>query len=143
MKILKEVYEKMMACPGVPPESGGILGTSDGRIINHVLFDKGLQEDNEGMYYPDISFLNQTIENWTENGIRFQGLFHTHAPQWPVLSNDDKFYIVEILNVMPSNIEKLYFPLVFPGQNIKAYIAKRQEGIIVIFDDNIEIVEKR
>ena len=62
MKILKEVYEKMMACPGVPPESGGILGTSDGRIINHVLFDKGLQEDNEGMYYPDISFLNQTIE---------------------------------------------------------------------------------
>ena len=47
MKILKEVYEKMMACPGVPPESGGILGTSDGRIINHVLFDKGLQEDNE------------------------------------------------------------------------------------------------
>lgn len=140
MRIVKEIYDQMLAAPIVPPEIGGILGTSDKKIIDYVVFDIGLSKDNGGVYVPNTDFLNQNIEEWLKRGIEFEGIFHTHAPQWPDLSNADKAYIIHVLKAMPSSKQKLCFPLVFPGRNMKGYIAKRHGNIIDIIDDNIEIL---
>ena len=142
MKILIEIYNQILACPKVPPESGGILGTSDRKNIDYVVFDRGLSKENGGIYIPNIDFLNRTIEKWSMMGIEFCGIFHTHVSQLSMLSNKDKEYIIDIINAMPSNVRLLYFPLVFPGKNMKGYIAERRGGAVNIIDDDIEIVKE-
>ena len=142
MKIFEDIYHKMIDCPSVPPECGGILGADRENTINHIRFDKGIRTGNGGVYIPNIPFLNRLIEEWAEDGIEFQGIFHTHAPHWPELSHDDRVYIIDILNVMPRNIMQLYFPLVFPGRNIKGYCVNRRNGITDIVDDDIEIINR-
>lgn len=140
MKISKVIYNIIINCPDVPPETGGILGTSNGEVINHVVFDMGISSANGGVYIPDIHFLNQTISEWNKTGIQFRGMFHTHAIQWPSLSENDRIYIMDILYNMPPEVEFLYFPLVFPGKSIKVYLAKRKRGSFDIINDGIEIV---
>lgn len=130
----------MIECPQVPPETGGIMGTNDGEIINHIIFDKGIDRNNGGMYIPNTKLFNDFIAEWNTNGIEFRGIFHTHASRWPSLSVDDKIYIVKILDAMPPGLKYLYFPVVFPKQTIKAYVAYKKGTVINIIDDDIEIV---
>lgn len=142
MIITKNIYTKLLNCPRVPPECGGIIGSGHGNVITHVVFDKGCPPDAGIMYIPNTQFLNQTIKKWEKRGIKFRGIFHTHAPQWADLSNDDKVYIIDILNALPPSIEFLYFPLVFPDMQIKNYIARKNENAFDIVDDDIEIIRK-
>lgn len=142
MKIKEEIYLQLLACPTVPPECGGIIGSKNGEIITHAIFDNYNKADEGIVYIPNTQFLNQTIKKWAKCGIKFLGIFHTHAPQWPTLSNGDKVYIIDILNAMPATIQFLYFPLVFPGEKIKNYIAKKNGNTVNIVDDDIEIIKK-
>lgn len=89
MRVVKDIYEQLLNSPMVPPECGGIIGSDHGNIITHVIFDKGNTPDIGIMYIPNTQFLNQTIEEWEKSGIKFRGIFHTHAPQWAELSNED------------------------------------------------------
>ena len=142
MQIKEEIYSQLLACPTVPHECGGIIGSKNGEIVTHAIFDNN-NKTNEGIVYiPNIQFLNQTIEEWAKCGIEFFGVFHTHALQWPTLSNGDKVYIIDILNAMPAAKQFLYFPLVFPGKKIKNYIAMKKENTVNIVDDDIEIIKK-
>lgn len=143
MKILEDIYIQLLDSPAVPPESGGIIGSSNGEVINHVVFDRGQLNHRGGVYMPDTQFLNQIIKDWNECEIEFRGIFHTHAAQWPELSNSDRIYIIEILKAMPSYIQNLYFPLIFPGEKIKAYCARKNGNVISIVDENIDIIKKR
>lgn len=129
-----------MNCPTVPPECGGIIGSNDGSHITHVVLDRGYLTNNGGAYKPNTHFLNQIIKEWAEHGIEFRGVFHTHAPQWPDLSNNDKIYIYDILNAMPFNIQFLYFPLIIPKAYVKNYIAFKSGNAISIVGDSIEII---
>lgn len=43
---------------------------------------------------------------------------------------------------MPASIKFLYFPLVFPGIQIKNYIAQQTGNAFDIVDDDIEIIGK-
>lgn len=140
MKLTKKIYEQIISCPQVPPETGGILGISGGEIVNHFSFDGGLPNNNGGTYIPDIVSLNRKIEKWAEKGIQFCGLVHTHASQWPNLSNDDRIYIANILHAMPAKIKSLYFPLILPSHNLKGYIAIKKNGVVNIIDDVIEVI---
>ena len=140
MLVSKKVYYQMISCPNIPPESGGILGTSNGIIINQFVFDRGLVVNNSCIYSPNTIYLNQVIKEWERQDIKFSGIFHTHAIQWPTLSNGDKYYIAKVLNALYPGIQKLYFPLVFPGKNIKAYLAIKEKGNIVIDEDYIKII---
>lgn len=142
MKIIESIYLQILDCPDVPPECGGLLGAENGEVVNHVVFDSGLQSSETGIYIPNIPFLNDILREWGEHGIEFKGIFHTHAVQWPVLSKDDKVYINEILNAMPTSIQFLYFPLVFSKRNIKGYCARRTGITIDIIDDNITIIKQ-
>lgn len=140
MRMLNKIYEQLLACPKVPPECGGILGSQSDESIRKIVFDKGIPENNGCVYSPNVGFLNKTIAEWTQCGIEFRGIFHTHAPQWIGLSKGDIDYIIQIVNAMPSHIHFLYFPLVFPGLYIRGYCAKREGGVVGIFDDGIEII---
>ena len=67
-------------------------------------------------------------------------MFHTHLPQWDSLSNTDIHYIKKIMKAMPTEIEWLYFPIVYPSINIRSYIARKLKEEIIIVEDKIEIV---
>lgn len=142
MKLTDEIYQRMVSCPQVPPETGGIIGSSDGEIIDSLIFDFGLSNGNGGVYIPNVNFINQNIIEWAESGIKFYGIFHTHILQWSDLSNGDKTYITQILTTMPSGVNRLYFPLVFPNRNLKCYVAIREDNIVNIINDDIKIIKK-
>lgn len=139
MIIQKAIYDRLISCPQVPPEVGGILGMQNG-IVNTILIDKGESSDNGGTYTPNIALLNRTIKAWNEISVCFAGVFHTHAEQWGCLSSDDIIYIKQILLSMPTGIDQLLFPLVFPGKNIKVYAAKRMYSEVYIYESDIQII---
>ena len=141
MKITEEIRTQLLNCPIVPPECGGIIGSDRGEIITHVFLDQGCPPEAGVMYIPDTQLLNQTIEQWRASGIQFRGIFHTHAPQWAELSNEDRVYITDIVNAMPPETDWLYFPLVFPGIRIKSHIARKNGSTVDIVDDDIEIIQ--
>ena len=139
MLITKEAFNELINCPIVPPEMGGILLGNSSRI-DIVIFDPGIKEHkNSGIkYIPDVEFLNKCLSNYSEQGKRFFGMFHTHARQWKNLSNDDIHYIKNVMRAMPPEIKYLYFPLVFPGENVKAYKAQKKFFQIIINNEKIE-----
>lgn len=139
MKISQKIYEQLLRLPKVPPETGGILGSKHG-VIDKMIPDSSRLSFSNGIYVPNVAFLNHCIEKWMQEKITFQGIFHTHALNWPELSTDDKAYIMEIMRVMPTTVTKLYFPLVFPSDFITAYLAVKENGQILIKKDVLEIV---
>jgi hypothetical protein len=138
MLLKKYVYTQLLNCSAVPPETGGILGMTD-NIIDVVAFDNGIST-NSCIYSPDISVLNNIISKWEEEGIIFSGMFHTHILKWSELSINDKKYIERILIAMPITINELYFPLVFPNNFIKGYVAYKIDNKVCISEDDIKIV---
>lgn len=139
MKISRHIYDVLLHLPCVPPEIGGILGSRNDEIDELVL-DMTKNVHNKGIYEPNVSFLNKCIDEWNEQKITFQGMFHTHALNWPGLSSDDKTYVVQIMSAMPASIKKLYFPLVFPQDSIKVFYAEKRGNQIIISEEKIEIV---
>lgn len=137
--ITKEAFNELINCPIVPPETGGIL-LGNSSIIDIVIFDSGIKEHkNSGIkYIPNVKFLNECLSIYSKQGKRFLGMFHTHARQWKNLSNDDIHYIKNVMRAMPLEIKYLYFPLVFPGENIKAYKAQKKSFQIIINKEEIE-----
>lgn len=139
MIIKREAYEQMIHCPKVPPEVGGIMGGRDG-IIDKIVIDEGELPNTGIKYIPNVQLMNQYIQKWYMEKINFFGMFHTHLPQWEILSHADKKYIKKIMNYMPSEIECLYFPLVFPDYMIKSFKAVRRNGKTYVVNDNIKIM---
>lgn len=140
MKIKREVYEYLLGCPQVPPEVGGILGGENG-IIKYAIIDIGEKAcTNIIQYVPDVSFINHQISIWNSNGIDFCGIFHTHSKKWPTLSLEDKNYIKTIMKAMPEHVEKLYFPLVFPGNKVTGFVAEKKYETIYITEQKIKII---
>lgn len=138
MIIAKVILNQLLSLPPVLPEVGGILGSSN-NVIDNVVFDHGISQPYKGIYIPDVSNMNRQVKLWEMSGIRFEGIFHTHSTRWRNLSNDDRNYIVSIMTAMPPQVSHLYFPLVFPGDTLIAFIAERTKDDIVIRSDNIII----
>lgn len=127
---------------GLPPETGGILGSRDGNIITHVVMDK--QEDETQYmccYSPNIEFLNFCVEGWQQEDILFKGIFHTHFAGVRSLSFADREYITNIMNAMPTEIKDLYFPIyVLPNRELVVYRASRRNTEIYIEKDFLEAI---
>lgn len=58
------------------PETGGILGSQDGEIKAFFYDVKG--SHSEKCYIPDVRSLNRQIVKWSEEGIDFAGIVHSH-----------------------------------------------------------------
>lgn len=141
MLIKKATYNKLINCPKIPPEVGGILFGND-VIVDTVIFDLKRNQpiDLETNYIPNVEYLNLQISIFIKKGKDFLGMFHTHLPQWDSLSNIDIHYIKKIMKAMPAEIKWLYFPIVYPSINIRSYIARKLKEEIIIVEDKIEIV---
>ena len=73
-----EVYEQIKSTIGCRrPEQGGILGSSDGKHIDHYYFDK-TADRTSASYTMDTKALNEVIHNWNDNDIRLVGIIHSH-----------------------------------------------------------------
>lgn len=141
MKILRKTFDLILLhTPLVPPETGGILGGKN-HIISDCVFDSGSNISNGyDIYAPDTKRLNRVIRKWSEIGIEFYGIFHSHFPNGTMLSNGDKRYVKRIVLNMPMGIDSLYFPIVFPQESMVVYRVDRQEHDVLIVHDQIEIL---
>ena len=143
MIVTKKVYGRLMSLRRVPPESGGILGTSNGVIIDFLTEDMSGQDATGetlcNAYVPDTMFLNGEIERWHVKGTEFCGIYHTHSLGCQKLSHEDIAYAGRILCNMPQEKQTLLLPLVFPGEKIKWYRAFKRNGEIVISEETIQI----
>ena len=76
--ITAEVYENIRNTIGRrKPEQGGILGSSDGKHIDHYYFDASAKR-TEGSYTMNIKELNKVIHEWNDDDIRLIGVIHSH-----------------------------------------------------------------
>ncbi len=76
-------------------ESGGLVGSIDGRSITHFAFD---HESTENEYIPDVKKLNKLLSEWKEEKIRFFGIIHSHHER-KNLSAADVQYARQILDL--------------------------------------------
>lgn len=141
MKIKNEVLEKIInEQRPIPPESGGILGGSNG-IVTTFFFDDGEPSSKMCSYSPNTELMDKIIEDWQKDAILFMGIYHTHFWDVESLSEGDKFYIDLIMSCMPDSVNKLYFPLVlFPSKTIVPYYAIIDSGELYIEKDILEII---
>lgn len=135
--VLNEILQRV---PSAPPETGGIIGGKDERICLWE-YDRGYPVKGCA-YRPNVNFLNQVIAEWLDKGYDFMGIFHVHFGGSKNLSDGDKRYIEEIMNVMPGNITQLYFPIVLqPDRQMVSYVAcKDLTDDIAIMRDELEVL---
>lgn len=139
MVIKMDTYQKILsAFPAVPPEGGCILGSSED-VVCSFEYDGGFPRLDMAVYMPNTEVLNQIIQKWASDGTQFHGLAHSHPYGQRSLSSSDIAYIHDIMRSMPVGIEKLYFPLVFPGEEIISFVAIRHQDGIEILPDDIEM----
>lgn len=141
MKILRDTFDSILACvPKAPPETGGILGGRN-QIVSCCVFDRGSNASNGyDIYAPDTQLLNQAVRQWEEGGIEFYGIFHSHFSNGTLLSNGDRKYITKIMLAMPPQIDHLYFPVVIPKKTMMIYRAERQNDLVYISNEQMEIL---
>lgn len=143
MIIKMDIYQKILnSFPAVPPEGGCILGSRED-VVCSFEYDSGFPRLDMAVYMPNIDVLNQVIQQWASEDIQFYGLAHSHPYGQRSLSSSDITYIHTIMQAMPTSIEKLYFPLVFPGEEIISFVAIRYQSRIDILPDDIKIKLKR
>lgn len=140
MIITRDVFNKIMrSYPRVPPEMGGILGRKNGIICNYF-HDKGVCDGKSAVYEPTIDLLNNQIALWSEIGISFAGIIHSHLDHETNLSAADIKYIEKIISSLPQDYIQLYFPIIFPGRKrMISYLAERNNHDIIIRNDIITI----
>lgn len=139
MKIKRDTYMKILdEMPIRPPEKGGILGKKD-EVIVVAQVDEGIDSRAPCSYTPNVDFLNEIIEQWSEMNIDFAGVFHTHFYGVDTLSRGDEMYIKKIHLSMPEGVNKLHFPIILPElKKIVSYISIRNNNKIIIEKDTIK-----
>ena len=143
MKINIEILDIIKnSTDNYPYEIGGILGSSNGEIIDKIVIDKlDAIPQRRCTYEPNVEYLNKNIDLWQENDVSFKGIFHTHFGGAKTFSSGDVKYINSIMEAMPPHIEYLYFPIfVLPDCNLVCYRASMVSGSVHIQDD-ILIIE--
>lgn len=126
MKILKETYLHIITffVNNSNTEQGGILGSSNGEIVDLFFPDTQPDKRTRNLYEPNVMVLNRELEKWDTMGIRFCGIIHSHLTDTPVLSLTDKNYIESILAVMMEN-SSLWFPIVlYKNNEVKIIVYK-------------------
>lgn len=101
-EVFSQIRESIGSCI---PETGGILGSSDGKHIDYFYFDKTANVTG-ATYEPDCNELNPVIRRWHEKGIEFVGFIHSHPRGAIKPSNPDNLYTKKIMKAL-DNIAEL------------------------------------
>lgn len=133
MRITEDMFFALLtAFPTVPPEAGGILGSSDGgKTVTHFVYDPGTVCRDRAIYIPNTEYLNRKIAEMERNGILFCGLVHSHLPTQDSLSKDDRQYLRRVMAAMPESISVLYAPIVLPNTAVIPFSIHRQNDTII------------
>ena len=95
--ITEEVLSRIRETVGSQiPETGGILGSSDGKHIDYFYFDVTASVTG-ATYEPDCDKLNLIIQKWYEKGIEFVGFIHSHPRGAVKPSDPDNLYTTKIM----------------------------------------------
>lgn len=109
--ITASVYQQIAETIGTfPAETGGVLGSSDGRHIDSFFFDQN-GSTSSTTYYPDRDAFERIQLKWDQEKIRFVGFIHSHPFGYATLSQQDKAYAEKIITTMKMN-GKLFTPIV-------------------------------
>ena len=140
MKILRDIYDKMIELPIVPPESGGIIGGRFDVISDFEIIGSKTSSCFD-LYIPDVTKINETINKWNLEGIiDFYGIVHTHRPCSPELSPGDIEYIKEIMISVADIKKELLFPVVIPQKQVNWYCAKLIKNELEVIEELVEII---
>jgi proteasome lid subunit RPN8/RPN11 len=93
-----------------PAERGGILGSNEAGIICKFFHDSTAKCSGTE-YSPDTDLLNKVLREWKKEGIKLQGVVHSHPPGCSELSRADKEYVKEIMSAF-KGLKHLALPLV-------------------------------
>lgn len=141
MKIKKSVLDAIAGSyPTVPPEEGGILGIYN-NVVCAYFHDKGCGNNDFAVYEPNINKLNEILFSWSQKGIAFGGIVHSHLPGQKTLSKADVDYIASVF-ANDTTLERLYFPIFLPDmREFIPYLAIKVNGKIKILKDTLVVVE--
>jgi len=140
MVISAKLYHEIVRSFGpVPPENGGIIGCVGNEVCAFCL-DHAHMIMERNCYIPNAAFLSEVATKWSACGISFAGIVHTHPSNQRELSSSDRQYVCEVMGALRRDCESLYFPLVFPGEEIVSYIAYHGSNEIIIEPDEITII---
>ena len=67
-RLLKEIMDKL---PKELPETGGIIGGTNGNIITYWIDEVQKTKQSMCSYVPDTDKMNSIIEKWFNEGIEF------------------------------------------------------------------------
>ena len=95
-KVLSQIHETIGSRI---PETGGILGSSDGIHIDRFYFDATANVTG-ATYEPDCDVLNRVIEQWRKEGVEFVGFVHSHPRGAIKPSNPDNLYTKKIMETL-------------------------------------------
>ena len=122
-------------------ETGGIMGSQDGLLVTDIIMDDPTHNKYRCCYAPNVNFLNQCIADWNQQNKYFMGMFHTHFFNVTTLSGEDIRYINAIMNAMPKEVDRLFFPIyTLPKHEMICYKATRESNRISIETDILEIL---
>ena len=112
LKLSNSVYQQICGTIGkLPPECGGILGSTNGSIITEFYFDKS-GKSSVTRYAPDVFGINNMlIHDWMPRGIFMVGIVHSHANKVLAPSCGDISYGIRILQALDT-VDKFYLPIV-------------------------------
>lgn len=113
MVMTAQVYEQICKTIGRhKPETGGILGSSDGgKTVDTYYFDK-MAVTSGATYAPDTETLNRVIKDWNSNGIELIGIIHSHPSGCIEPSEGDYNYASRIIDAMALTDNALFTPIV-------------------------------
>ncbi len=83
----------------LPAETGGFLGTSDGKNVDHFYFDH-TAETSAVTYTPNVVAVNRKLKEWSEAGVRLVGNIHSHPEGYTRPSRADIKYAQRIMKAL-------------------------------------------
>jgi proteasome lid subunit RPN8/RPN11 len=107
-----EVYKRIKETVGdFRPETGMMLGTSDGHTIDRCYFDEHARVGGSE-YNPDVDYLNDVVlPAWNSKGVSMVGFVHSHPRGYCCPSYADIQYSAELLSILPG-LSKFVIPIV-------------------------------
>lgn len=121
VRITQSVYTEIMNTIGnYAPETGGALGEKNGVICRYFFDEKAI--GNKNSYSPTTDSINEVIDEWEKDEIRFAGIIHSHPGTMKRLSYADVYYAQCLLK--QNETESILFPIVVHGVGIRICMYK-------------------
>lgn len=112
LHITDEVADQIETTIGsLPAETGGFLGTSDGKTIDHFYFDR-TAITSAATYTPNIRAVNQKLKEWNAAGVHLIGNVHSHPEGCIRPSSADIRYAQRIMETL--DLPEFYILIVQP-----------------------------